>query len=96
MSLKEDFIKEDGRSFPGKVYVEALLKPVFNDQRIFLFDAMFALHRAHVVMLKEQNLLPKDEAREIMRGLDELIQMDQAKLNMIRIMKIYFLWLNPN
>ena len=80
MSLKEDFIKEDGRSFPGKVYVEALLKPVFNDQRNFLFDAMFALHRAHVVMLKEQNLLPKDEAREIMRGLDELIQMDQAKI----------------
>lgn len=80
MSLKEDFIKEDGRSFPGKVYVEALLKPVFNDQRIFLFDAMFALHRAHVVMLKEQNLLPKDEAREIMRGLDELIQMNQAKI----------------
>lgn len=80
MTLKEDFIKEDGRSFPGKVYVEALLKPIFNDQRDFLFDAMFALHRAHVVMLKEQNLLPKDEAREIMRGLDELIQMNRAEI----------------
>ena len=80
MSLKEEFIKEDGRSFPGKVYVEALLKPVFNDQRDFLFDAMFALHRAHVVMLKEQNLLSKDEARKIMRGLDELIQMNRAEI----------------
>lgn len=80
MGLKEDFIKKDGHSFPGKVYVEALLKPVFNDQKTYLFDAMFALHRAHVVMLAEQNLLPKEEAREILSGLNELGQMNRAEI----------------
>lgn len=80
MDLKKDFIKKDGASFPGNVYVETLLKPVFNDQRDFLFDAMFALHRAHVVMLTEQNLLPKEEAREILKGLSQLIQIDRTNL----------------
>lgn len=73
-------MKKDGKSFPGKVYVKALLKPVFHDQRDFLFDAMFALHHAHVVMLKEQHLLPEKEAREIRRGLHELMRMDRTKI----------------
>ncbi len=80
MSLKEDFIKKDGRSFPGKVYVEALLKPVFNDQRDFLLDAMFALHRAHVIMLAEQALLPKEEARKILSGLEELEKVERTDI----------------
>lgn len=80
MSLKEDFMKEDGRSFPGKVYVEALLKPTFNYQRDFLFDAMFALHRAHVKMLAERGLLPKEEAIKILQGLDELSKIKRTEI----------------
>lgn len=80
MNLKEDFIKKDGQSFPGKVYVETLLKPIFNDQRDFLFDAMFALHHAHIVMLTEQDLLGKEDAREILNGLAQLMKIDRMNL----------------
>lgn len=80
MSLKEDFMKEDGRSFPGKVYVDALLKPTFNNQRDFLFDAMFALHRAHVKMLAERDLLRKEEAIKILRGLEDLKKIKRKEI----------------
>ncbi|MCM3571441.1 argininosuccinate lyase [Neobacillus mesonae] len=71
MGNLEDFIKSEGASFPGKTYVEELLKPVFNDQRNYLFDAMFDIHRAHVIMLEEQNIIKKDEAREMLRGINK-------------------------
>lgn len=80
MDMKKDFMKEDGQSFPGRVYVEALLKPVFNDQKDFLFDAMFALHRAHVIMLAEKDLLPDKEAQKIVEGLKELEKINRDDL----------------
>ncbi|MUV37038.1 Argininosuccinate lyase [Lentibacillus sp. JNUCC-1] len=78
--MKEAFLKEEGTKFPGHTYVEALLKPVFEDQRDYLFDAMFALHRAHVLMLTEQKLLPGDEAEAILSGLTKLEKIDRAEL----------------
>src|SRR5699024_9966901 len=80
MKMKEAFMDEEGREFPGKTYVEELLKPVFMDQRDYLFDAMFALNRAHVVMLTEHQLLTERDAGEILRGLDELMRLDRETL----------------
>lgn len=80
MQTKEEFMREDGREFPGKTYVQELLKPVFEDQREYLFDAMFALHRAHVVMLAEQELLSASDAGKILQGLDQLTELDKETL----------------
>src|SRR5699024_6350466 len=80
MQKKELFIQEEGSTFPGRTYVESLLKPVFNDQRDYLFDAMFALHRAHVVMLTEQDLLSEQDATLILGGLDKLMDIDHSSL----------------
>ncbi|WP_226655898.1 argininosuccinate lyase [Pseudalkalibacillus hwajinpoensis] len=80
---KEDFELEDGAFFPGKTYVDELLKPVFKDQRDYLFDAMFMIHRAHTTMLKEQNIITGEEAKKILDGVNEVAKMEKKLLNYV-------------
>lgn len=77
----EDFVKEEGSSFPGKTYIEELLQPVFNDQRDYLFHVMFDIHRAHVIMLADQLIIPKDEARIILEGINKVGKTDSDALS---------------
>ncbi|MCM3718553.1 argininosuccinate lyase [Fictibacillus phosphorivorans] len=80
MPSKDDFIKSEGHTFPGKTYVDHLLRPVFNDQRDYLFKQMFNIHRAHVVMLAEQGILDKKEAAIILQGVETVSQTDPKTL----------------
>jgi argininosuccinate lyase len=81
MSKIEEFIKNEGAAFPGKTYVEELLKPVFNDQRDFLFHVMFDIHRAHVIMLEEQNIIKRDEAKVMLEGINRVAKTDISKIS---------------
>ena len=76
-NLKEQFEREDGTTFPGQTYIDELLKPVFYDQKEHLFDAMFMIHKAHTTMLAEQGILKQDEAKEILRGVEEVEKLDR-------------------
>jgi argininosuccinate lyase len=76
----KDFIQSEGTAFPGKTYVDHLLRPVFNDQRDYLFKQMFKIHRAHVVMLAEQAILDKKEAGVILQGVEEVAKTDYRTL----------------
>ncbi|MBM7583651.1 argininosuccinate lyase [Bacillus pakistanensis] len=80
MNSKEQFMKEEGTAFPGKTYVETLLKPLFNDQKNHLFDVMFRIHRAHVVMLAEQGILTKQEAKTILTGVNKVAEIDHKTI----------------
>ncbi|MFC0299250.1 argininosuccinate lyase [Virgibacillus soli] len=73
---KEEFEQKDGSQFPGKVFSETLLKPIFYDQKEHLFDAMFMIHKAHTKMLAEQKILTEDEARKILSGVEQVENMD--------------------
>ncbi|MFD2922335.1 argininosuccinate lyase [Halobacillus naozhouensis] len=77
---KEDFELSDGMTFPGKMYVEALLKPVFYDQRDHLFHAMFRIHRAHTIMLEEQGILTHEEKVNILKGIEQIASADPNQL----------------
>ncbi|MDN4071674.1 argininosuccinate lyase [Fictibacillus terranigra] len=81
MKTKDEFIRDEGVSFPGKTYEEHLLRHVFNDQRDYLFKEMFAIHRAHVVMLAEQDILGKEEAGAILAGVEKVRKIDYRQLN---------------
>ncbi|WP_163144005.1 argininosuccinate lyase [Bacillus sp. 22-7] len=81
MSKLEEFIKNEGHVFPGKTYAEELLKPVFNDQRDYLFHVMFDIHRAHVIMLAEQGIIPKEEARTMLEGINKVAMSDTGSLS---------------
>lgn len=74
----EDFIKNEGSSFPGKTYIEELLMPVFNDQRDYLFHVMFDIHRAHVIMLSEQDIISRDEAEKMLNGINRVAETEVA------------------
>lgn len=79
-SLKEQFEAVDGNTFPGKTYVDELLKPVFYDQKKYLFDAMFMIHKAHTTMLGEQGILTKEETSKILSGIDEIENLDRQSI----------------
>lgn len=79
-TLKEQFEEKDGKHFPGQEYVETLLKPVFYDQKKYLFEAMFQIHKAHTTMLCEQGILKKSEADKILEGVQEIEQKGKADL----------------
>ncbi|WP_210366167.1 argininosuccinate lyase [Bacillus sp. REN3] len=81
MNKLEDFIKQEGAAFPGKTYVEELLKPVFNDQRDYLFHVMFDIHRAHVIMLAEQGIIEKEEAKVMLGGINKVAKTDIGQLS---------------
>ncbi|ALC92682.1 argininosuccinate lyase [Bacillus sp. FJAT-18017] len=81
MSKLEDFITDEGVAFPGKTYVEKLLKPVFNDQRDYLFDVMFDIHRAHVIMLAEQKIISESEAKQMLEGINKVGESDRTLLS---------------
>ncbi|WP_099159718.1 argininosuccinate lyase [Virgibacillus ndiopensis] len=78
--LKEEFEAIEGVDFPGKTFVESLLKPVFYDQKEHLFDAMFMIHKAHTTMLMEQKILTQDEAKKIYKGIEQVEKLDQKQL----------------
>ncbi|WP_236011784.1 lyase family protein [Heyndrickxia sporothermodurans] len=80
MNKLDEFIKEEGNVFPGKTYVEELLKPVFNDQRDYLFHVMFDIHRAHVIMLSEQKIISVEEAKVMLDGINKVAKTDTASL----------------
>ncbi|WP_028391946.1 argininosuccinate lyase [Bacillus cihuensis] len=76
MSKLDEFIKNEGSVFPGKTYVEQLLKPVFNDQRDYLFHVMFDIHRSHVIMLCEQKIIKEEEANRMLAGIRKVAEID--------------------
>ncbi|WP_377889956.1 argininosuccinate lyase [Alkalihalobacillus sp. R86527] len=78
---KEEFTKQEGSVFPGKTYVDALLKHVFYDQRDYLFHAMFQIHRAHVVMLSEQGIIKIEDANLILACVNRIGEMDASSLH---------------
>ncbi|MFC0236537.1 argininosuccinate lyase [Fictibacillus phosphorivorans] len=80
MPSKDDFIIQEGTEFPGKTYVEHMLRPVFNDQRDYLFKHMFNIHRAHVVMLSEQDIIKKCDAAKILQGVETIANIDPQTL----------------
>ncbi|WP_067727645.1 argininosuccinate lyase [Oceanobacillus damuensis] len=78
--IREEFEVNDGVSFPGKTYVDELLKPVFEDQKMYLFEAMFKIHEAHTTMLTEQGILTQKECQTILEGLHEVKLLDQSEI----------------
>lgn len=81
MNKVDEFIKNEGTVFPGKTYSDELLIPVFNDQRDYLFEVMFDIHRAHVIMLAEQNIIKIDEARTMLAGIHQVAETEISSLS---------------
>lgn len=78
MDYRERIFQQEGASFPGKTYVEAVLEPAFNEAKNHLLEPMMAINKAHLIMLREQELITDDEARMIARALSG-IELDELR-----------------
>jgi argininosuccinate lyase len=69
MDYRERIFQREGTHFPGKTYVEAVLEPTFNEAKNHLLQPMMAINKAHLIMLREQELLTDEEAKAIARAM---------------------------
>ncbi|SFK65827.1 argininosuccinate lyase [Brevibacillus centrosporus] len=69
MNYRERIFQQEGESFPGKTYVEVVLAPAFHEAKNHLLQPMMAINKAHLVMLREQELLTDTEAKAIAQAL---------------------------
>ena len=49
--------------------MDCVLQHVFDFQRNYLLKDMFQVHKAHITMLTEENLMKKEEAKVILHAL---------------------------
>jgi len=69
MNYRERIFQQEGSFFPGKTYVEAVLAPAFHEAKNHLLEPMMAINKAHLIMLREQELLTEGEAKAIAQAL---------------------------
>jgi len=53
-------------------YVRTVLNDIFEDQKALFLDPLMAINYAHLVMLTEQGIIPREEAHAIRAALDGL------------------------
>ena len=71
-SLREQIINKEGTTFPSKTYTSMVLEPAYDEAKQQFIDSMVEIHKAHLIMLVEQGLVGKDEARKIAKAVANL------------------------
>jgi argininosuccinate lyase len=74
---RRSIFDREGRSFPGATYREVILAPAYENARRNLLPAMLAANKAHLIMLVERDLIPRQDANAVMRAIAGL---DVARL----------------
>ena len=64
--------------FPAHVYAETVLKHNFADGQKYFLAPLLHIHYAHCLMLEQQRIITRQEAKTILRGLDQL---DRGKIS---------------
>lgn len=72
MNNKARIFQQEGEAFPGKTYAETVLEPAFAEAKANLLQPMMAVNKAHLIMLREQELITDGEAKAIARALSEI------------------------
>lgn len=71
-SLREQIMNKEGTTFPSKTYTSMVLEPAYDEAKQQFIDSMIEIHKAHLIMLVEQGLVEKDEARKIAKAVANL------------------------
>ncbi len=71
-SLREQIINKEGTNFPSKTYTSMVLEPAYDEAKKQFIDSMVEIHNAHLIMLVEQGLVGKEEARKIAKAIANL------------------------
>ena len=63
---------EPSPSFPHPLYEKYVLKPFYEDAKVYYYQPMLAANRAHVVMLCRCNIIALANAQALLRGLRQI------------------------
>lgn len=77
-SLRDQITEREGNRFPSKTYTSIVLEPAYNQAKINFIEAMIQIHYAHLIMLVEQDLVEKAEAKKIAATVQTL-DIDEIK-----------------
>jgi argininosuccinate lyase len=81
MTMTNDPRQSDSSVFPNPVYKETVLRPLFDGAKTHHVDGFQRIDRAHLVMLAETGILPRDVAGRIARALEAIAaEVDPAAL----------------
>lgn len=72
MITRESVQAVDGMSFPGISFQKNALKPIFDLQKVYYYRVFIEVRKAHVVMLREQDLMTEDECALILSTMLDL------------------------
>ncbi|RTR27834.1 argininosuccinate lyase [Robertmurraya yapensis] len=72
ISLRDQIIKQEGTTFPSKTYTSIVLEPAYNEAKQQFIESMLEIHYAHLIMLVEQGLVSKEEAKKIAKAVANL------------------------
>ena len=79
--MAENTLTPDASVFPDPIYKDTVLRPLFDGSKTHHVAAFRAVDRAHLVMLAETGILPRDTAASIARALVAMEQeIDPATL----------------
>ncbi len=63
---------EDLTTFPSPIYKDTVLEPLFQAFKDNYYEEMLKINYAHAIMLMEQNILPREEGVQIIKGLRQI------------------------
>ena len=69
---REDIISRDGSTFPGASFTTAVLRPAYDQAKAQLLPSMMQINRAHLIMLRTQEIISAQDAATIATSIDEL------------------------
>lgn len=72
LGIREAVLAMEGTQFPGKSYAETVLIPAYDNAKTTLIEPMLAIHKAHLIMLVEQSIIPKDDALKILSAIHHI------------------------
>jgi argininosuccinate lyase len=74
-------VTSDSSVFPDPTYKETVLRPLFDGAKTHHVDGFRRIDRAHLVMLVETDILPRDDAARIAQALEAIDrEIDPAQL----------------
>lgn len=63
---------QDGKNYPGKALVNMELKPGYDRAKQHMLYHMLAINEAHLLMLVEKNIIPREQGKLILNVLEAI------------------------
>lgn len=71
-AIRKKIMEREGEKFPSKTYQELVLEPAYHQAKVNSLRPMIQIHLAHVIMLEEERIIPRKEAKKIVNAIRKI------------------------